>query len=387
MESVGRLAGGVAHDFNNMLGAILGHAELAMMKLGEDNFIRDDLKEIVFAASRSADITRQLLAFARKQIVLPKVLDLNQRVEEMLKMIRRLIGEDIDLLWLPGRNLWPLKMDPSQINQILVNLCVNARDAIAGAGKITIETGMVTFDAGYCAQHAEFVPGDFLLLAVSDNGRGMDRKTLNKLFEPFFTTKELGKGTGLGLATVYGIVKQNQGVINVYSEPGRGTTFNIYLPSHMEPMVDAKSEQKTDLERGCETILLVEDELVILKMTTMMLESLGYTVLATDNPSQACALARAHVGRIHLLITDVIMPLMNGRELAQQVLSLCPDIKCLFMSGYTANVIARHGVLKDGVQFLAKPFSMNDIAIKVRQVLDEKLNDPLADRLGSETKE
>jgi len=372
MESVGRLAGGVAHDFNNMLGAILGHAELAMMKLGEDNLIRDDLKEIVFAASRSADITRQLLAFARKQIVLPKVLDLNQRVEEMLKMIRRLIGEDIDLLWLPGRNLWPLKMDPSQINQILVNLCVNARDAIAGAGKITIETGMVTFDAGYCDQHAEFVPGDFLLLAVSDNGRGMDRKTLNKLFEPFFTTKELGKGTGLGLATVYGIVKQNQGVINVYSEPGRGTTFNIYLPSHKEPMVEAKSEQQAYLERGCETILLVEDELVILKMTTMMLESLGYTVLATDNPSHACDLARAHDGRIHLLITDVIMPLMNGRELAQQVLSLCPDIKCLFMSGYTANVIARHGVLQDGVQFLAKPFSMNDIALKVRQVLDEK---------------
>ncbi|MDZ7663771.1 MAG: ATP-binding protein [Desulfotignum sp.] len=230
MESVGRLAGGVAHDFNNMLGVILGHAEFALEKAEENHDLYADLKEIQTAARRSADLTKQLLAFARKQIIAPKMLDLNDTVESMLNMLRRLIGEDINLSWNPGKRLWPVKMDPSQIDQILANLCVNARDAIAGVGKLTIETGMKTFDPAYCAEHAGFIPGDFVMLAVSDDGCGMDKKTLNSLFEPFFTTKDVGKGTGLGLATVYGIVKQNNGFINVYSEPDHGTTFKIYLP-------------------------------------------------------------------------------------------------------------------------------------------------------------
>ncbi len=230
MESVGRLAGGVAHDFNNMLGVILGHTELALLKADEDNDLISDLKEIQKAAKRSADITKQLLAFARKQTISPRQLDLNDTVESMLNMLRRLIGEDLDLVWQPAAHLWPVKMDPTQIDQILANLCVNARDAISGVGKLTIETGKKSFDEQYCNEHPGFIPGDFVLLAVSDNGCGMDKETLDNLFEPFFTTKEVGKGTGLGLATIYGIVKQNNGFINVYSEPGRGSTFKIYLP-------------------------------------------------------------------------------------------------------------------------------------------------------------
>ncbi len=232
MESVGRLAGGVAHDFNNMLGVIIGHTELALEQMDPAQPLFTSMQEIRKAALRSADLTRQLLAFARKQTVAPKVLDLNETVEGMLKMLRRLIGEDIDLVWLPDSDLWPVKMDPSQIDQILANLCVNARDAIEGVGKITIETHKVTFDEAYCADHSGFIPGDFVMLAVSDDGQGMDKETLDKIFEPFFTTKGIGKGTGLGLATVYGIVKQNNGFINVYSEPGQGTTFKIYLPRH-----------------------------------------------------------------------------------------------------------------------------------------------------------
>ena len=232
MESVGRLAGGVAHDFNNMLGVILGHAEMAMEQVDSAHPLHADLQEIQKAAKRSADLTRQLLAFARKQTIAPKVLDLNETVEGMLKMLRRLIGEDIDLAWLPDNNLWLVKVDPSQMDQILANLCVNARDAITGTGKITIETANIAFDASYCAEHAGFVPGEYVLLAVSDNGCGMDKETQGRIFEPFFTTKGVGEGTGLGLATVYGIVKQNNGFINVYSEPAQGTTFRIYLPRH-----------------------------------------------------------------------------------------------------------------------------------------------------------
>ncbi len=373
MEAVGRLAGGVAHDFNNMLGAILGHAELAMIKAGQDESLCEDLREIIFAGKRSADITRQLLAFASKQIIQPKVLDLNRMVEDMLKMLRRLIGEDIDLVWMPGRSLLPVKMDPSQIDQILVNLCVNARDAIEGVGRLTIETGSVSFDEAYCAGHVGFVPGDFVLLAVGDNGCGMDRQTLDNLFEPFFTTKDMGKGTGLGLATVYGIIKQNQGVIKVDSEPGLGTTFHIYLPAYNEVSLEVLYEPLPALSSGSETILVVEDEPALLKMTTMILEQLGYTVFMADTPGQAIDLARAHGDKIHLLVTDVIMPLMNGRDLAQTLGSLCPQMKCLFMSGYPATVIGIHGVLDEGVQFLAKPFSMGDIALKVRQVLDGKI--------------
>lgn len=371
MEAVGQLAGGVAHDFNNMLGVILGYVEMAEEQLKPTEALHASLEEIRKAANRSADLTRQLLAFARKQTVAPKVLDLNGTVEDMLKMLRRLIGEDMDLAWRPGSRPGSVFMDPSQMDQILANLCVNARDAISGTGKITIETDNVSFDEAYCADHAGFVPGDFVMLAVSDNGCGMDAKTIDHLFEPFFTTKEMGKGTGLGLATVYGVVKQNKGFINVYSEPGQGTTFKIYLPCH-EARADRPKEKRPDLltGRGHETVLLVEDEAAILKMTSMILGRMGYAVIGASTPGEAIRLAKGHPGTIHLLMTDVIMPEMNGRDLAEHLLSVCPGMKCLFMSGYTSSVITHHGILDEGVHFIQKPFSLKDLAAKVREVLD-----------------
>ena len=371
MEAVGRLAGGVAHDFNNMLGVILGHTELAFLQADENHDLYSDLKEIQTAAKRSADITKQLLAFARKQTISPKKIDLNDTLETMLNMLRRLIGEDIDLVWRPSAHLWPVKMDPSQIDQILVNLCVNARDAIAGVGKLTIETGRKSFDEEYCNEHPGFIPGDFVLLAVSDNGCGMDKDTLDNLFEPFFTTKDVGKGTGLGLATLYGIVKQNNGFINVYSEPGQGTTFRIYLPRHIAEKDSFRTvPEKKAAAGGSETILLVEDEPTILRMTRMMLECKGYTVISAATPAEAIEKAKNHAGDINLLMTDVVMPEMNGRDLAGKITDLYPHIGLLFMSGYTSNVIAHHGVLDAGVAFIQKPFSMGDMTQKVRDVLD-----------------
>jgi PAS domain S-box-containing protein len=371
MESIGRLAGGVAHDFNNMLGVILGHTELALLQADENHELYADLKEIQTAAMRSADITKQLLAFARKQTISPTELDLNKTVESMLNMLRRLIGENIDLVWKPAAHIWLVKMDPSQIDQILANLCVNARDAITGVGKLTIETGIKSFDEEYCKEHSGFIPGDFVLLAVSDNGCGMDKDTLDNLFEPFFTTKEVGKGTGLGLATIYGIVKQNNGFINIYSEPGQGSIFKIYLPRlvAVEDSQKAISEKKPAVG-GTETILLVEDEPTILRMTRIMLEKNGYSVLPADTPAEAVEKAKKYSGSIDLLMTDVVMPEMNGRDLATKLINLHPNIKLLFMSGYTANVIAHQGVLDDGVAFIQKPFSMADMTMKVREILD-----------------
>jgi PAS domain S-box-containing protein len=372
MESVGRLAGGVAHDFNNMLNVIMGYAELAMDNMAPDNPIHSALQEILNAARRSADITRQLLAFARKQTIAPKVLDLNETVEGMLKMLRRLIGENIALAWLPESDIWPVRMDPSQLDQILANLCINARDAIADVGKITIETGKAVFDASYCADHPGFSPGEYVLLAVSDNGSGMTPETLKNLFEPFFTTKGVGKGTGLGLATVYGIVRQNSGFINVYSEPEKGTTFRIYLSRHRDDTKQFSRKGITTPDvRGSETILLVEDEPAILKMTTMMLERQGYTVLGADTPGKAFHLAHAHAGEIHLLMTDVIMPEMNGKDLAGHLRAIYPNLKCLFMSGYSANVIAHHGVLDEGVHFIQKPFSKQELTASVQKALHD----------------
>ena len=371
MESVGRLAGGIAHDFNNMLGVILGHTELALLQADENHDLYSDLKEIQTAAKRSADITKQLLAFARKQTISPRQLDLNTTVERMLNMLHRLIGENIDLVWQPAAHLWSVKLDPSQIDQILANLCINARDAISGVGKLTLETGNKSFDEVYCSEHHGFIPGDFVLLAVSDNGCGMDEDILENLFEPFFTTKETGKGTGLGLATVYGIVKQNNGFINVYSEPGQGSSFKIYLPRLItDKDTDKAVPQKKAAAGGTETILLVEDEPSILKMTRMMLERKGYTVLSAAIPSEAVEKANNHSGSIDLLMTDVVMPEMNGRALAEKITDLFPDIRRLFMSGYTANVIAHQGILDDGVAFIQKPFSMTDLTVKVRKVLD-----------------
>ncbi len=376
MESVGRLAGGVAHDYNNMLNVILGYAELALGKTGPGDPLHADLEKIHAAAIRSADITRQLLAFARKQIIDPKVLDLNRTIDGgMLPILHRLMGENIDLSWQPADTLLPVKMDPVQIDQILANLCVNARDAIADVGKITIETGTKTFDQAYCDDHPGFIPGDFVMLAVSDNGCGMDKETRENMFEPFFTTKKAGKGTGLGLATVYGIVRQNNGFINVYSEPEKGTTIRIYLARHTEQPEQAQPGKQVQIPSGHgETILVVEDETVILELACAMLEQLGYTALAAASPEEALHLAKTHTGQIHLLITDVVMPGMNGRDLAAQMTKLCPDLKVVFMSGYTANVIAHHGVLDPGVHFIQKPFSMDDIAAKVREVLGEIQN-------------
>ncbi len=373
MESVGRLAGGIAHDFNNMLGVILGYAELSLSTLDTEHPVYNNLQEIRKAAERSANLTKQLLAFARKQTIKPEVLDLNQVISGIYNMLRRIIGEDIELEWLPSETPAFVEVDPSQIDQVLANLCVNSRDAVKdkNKGKITIETGRTIFEKEYCASHLGFVEGEFVLLAISDNGCGMDKETLSKLFEPFFTTKETGKGTGLGLATVYGIIKQNNGFINVYSEKGIGTTFKIYLPkyNHKTQQVSINNLDKIHI-KGHEIILLVEDEPVLLEMTRNMLELNGYNVLTAETAGEALNKIREYLGEIHLIITDVVMPEMNGRELANQVLNFYPQIKRLFMSGYTANVIAHHGVLEKGVNFLQKPFTINELISKVRYALD-----------------
>ena len=372
MESIGRLAGGIAHDFNNKLLVILGRVQMVLMDMEPENPIYEDLEEVQDAAKGSADLTRQLLAFARKQTIAPRELDLNETLEGMLKMLRRLIGEDIDLAWQPDTNLWSVKMDPAQVDQILANLAVNARDAIDGVGKVTIETKNVVLGEAYCAEHVGFVPGEFAMLAVSDNGGGMDKTTLDQIFEPFFSTKEIGKGTGLGLSTVYGIVKQNNGFVNAYSEPGKGTTFKIYLPRYQGETTRETSTGSEETPKGLgETILLVEDDPGILEVVGMMLEGLGYAVLTANGPDEAMATAREHTGGIHLLMTDVVMPRMNGNDLAEQVMKIRPETGTLFMSGYTANAIAHHGILNEGVHFIEKPFMADGLARKVREVLDK----------------
>ena len=370
MESVGRLAGGVAHDFNNMLQVILVNADLAMDRIPPGSPLSENLDEIRNSAQRSADLTRQLLAFARRQTVAPKVLDLNETVAGMLKMLQRLIGENIDLDWQPGSNLWAINMDPSQIDQILANLCVNARDAIVDVGKLTISTGNSAFDEDYCEKNPGFAPGEYVRLAVSDNGCGMDSETLSHIFEPFFTTKGFGEGTGLGLATVYGAVKQNNGFINVCSETGHGTTFTIYLPRHLgkAEQMRAGGPAKAGAS-GHETILLVEDDPSVLKLTARLLKGQGYNLLPALTPGDAIRLAREYSGEIHLLVTDVIMPEMNGRDLAGNVQSLYPNIKRLFMSGYTGDIIASQGVLDKGVHFIQKPFSVQRLLAEVRAAL------------------
>jgi PAS domain S-box-containing protein len=370
MESVGRLAGGIAHDFNNLLSVILGYCDLALESVA-DGPLRADLEEIHRAARRSADLTQRLLAFSRRQTAAPRVLDLNDAVAGVLKMLHRLMGEDIDLAWRPGAGLWAVAIDPTQVDSLLANLCVNARDAIAGVGRVGIETSNVAFDAAYCAEHVGFLPGEYVMLAVTDDGCGMSDEVLAHLFEPFFTTKSLGQGTGLGLATVYGTVKQNSGFISVQSQPGRGTTFKIFLPRVSEA-VDAAPDTRLGTVSGRgETVLIVEDEPAILKLSQTILRGLGYSVMAARTPGEALRLAAAHAGVIDLLVTDVIMPEMNGRELADQLVAASPGLRCLFVSGYTADVIAHRGILHKGVHFLQKPFSRVDFAAKVREVLSE----------------
>ena len=368
MESVGRLAGGVAHDFNNMLGVILGHAELALSRIDPQDGLRADLEQIQLAGQRSADLTGQLLAFARRQVASPKVVGLNSLVEGMLRMLRRLIGENIELDWRPAEELWQVRVDPSQIDQIVANLCVNARDAIGGAGRIGIQTSNAELDAAYCARHPGSRPGQYAMLAVSDDGCGMEQAVLEHLFEPFFTTKGVGRGTGLGLATVYGIVKQNQGYIEVSSAPERGTCFRIYLPRIAAEAEQAEAGTGAGAERGRgETVLLVEDETMILNMGRAMLERLGYRVLPAASAEEALRLAGG--GSFDLLLTDVVMPRINGWELARQLAAKRPGLRCLFMSGYAAEVLAPG--LERGTHFIQKPFSIQDLAARVREALDE----------------
>jgi PAS domain S-box-containing protein len=371
MESVGRLAGGVAHDFNNMLGVMISHAELALLKSPRDEKVRANLEEILKAAERSSDLTRQLLAFARRQTVAPVVLDLNEVISDMLQMLGRLIGEEIDLVWQPATTLHTILMDPSQVNQVLTNLVINARDAIGGAGNITIETGDVTFDERYCKTHPDCRSGEYVMLAVSDTGCGMDKSVLTQLFEPFFTTKPQGQGTGLGLPMVYGIVRQNGGFINVYSEPGEGSTFRLYFKqARQEKTVAVQSPSKEGVLKGTETILLVEDEPALCKSTEAYLEELGYRVLAVGSPVEALEMLKRFDEPIELLLTDVVMPEMNGRQLLEKIKTQREAIRCVYMSGYTANVIAHHGVLEDGIVFIEKPFMLDKLAVKIREALD-----------------
>ncbi len=373
MESVGLLAGGIAHDYNNTMSVIIGNAEMGMLSTDNSEPIYDTLKDIKKAAHRSAELTKQLLAFARKQTITPKVLDLNKKITDMLKMLNRLIGENIDLSWQPGDDLWQVKIDPSQIDQILFNLCTNSRDAIDGVGRITIETGNITFSKSDIAERPELTTREYTVLRISDNGEGMEKEVLNRIFEPFYTTKELGKGTGLGLATVYGIVKQNSGHIEVESEPGKGTTFTVYLPRSEGEVKDTVIERPS-LETGGhdKNILMVEDTEDVLLIGKAMLKKLGYSVLAARSPEEALQQADKNNGSIDLLITDVIMPDMNGRDLAAKLQALHPGLKCLFMSGYTADIITERGVLDPGVHFLQKPFTFEDIASKVLDALNDE---------------
>jgi PAS domain S-box-containing protein len=373
LGAVGQLAGGVAHDFNNMLAVIMGYTEMCLQNKKVDNGVKDNLNIILQAAKKSSDIVRQLLAFARQQSIDPKIVDLNETVENMLKILHRLIGEDIDLSWKPGAAIWPIRMDPSQIDQILANLCANARDAIKDVGKITIETATATFDADYCAVHKGCEPGDFVVLTVTDNGSGMNEDLLDHVFEPFFTTKEVGRGTGLGLATVYGITKQNNGYISVYSEQDKGTSINVFLPRYSgDGDVEKAVLSSKHSESSGETVLLVEDAPELLQMCRTMLERLGYHVVAAPSPKEALNLSMTKGEDVQLLLTDLVMPEMNGRELAAKLTFTHPHLKVLFMSGYTANVIAHHGVLEEGVHFIQKPFTINDLAEKIRKTLEAK---------------
>ncbi len=370
IESVGRLAGGVAHDFNNMLQAILGHVELAIQAVDPNDPIREDLIEVRRAADRSADLTRQLLAFARKQLVVPRVLDLNDTVSGMQRMLTRLIGEHYQLLWQPGHDLWRIKADPSQLDHILANLVVNARDAMADTGTITVDTANVVVDQSYCAQHSDARPGEHVRLRVIDTGCGMDEGTIRHLFEPFFTTKELGKGTGLGLATVYGIVQQNHGWITVESAPGAGTTMAVYLPRCLEEQpAEAIDIAPPPTATGSGRVVMVEDEPAILKLGRTVLERLGYEVVAFDSPAEAAKWAESEGASIDLLVTDVVMPGMDGRHLHERLSAARPGLPCIFVSGYSADLIGEDTLTSDRTHFVAKPYRPAALAGLVHQLL------------------
>jgi len=373
MDAVGRLAGGLAHDFNNMLSVILGNAELALIKLPQSSPLYENISEIATAGRRSADLTRQLLAFARKQVIAPKILDINGTIENMLKMLRRLIGEEIRLHWKPGTDLWTVKMDPVQIDQIMANLLVNARDAIEGAGNVTIETENSVLDSSFCDYNPGSIPGQYMQIKVSDDGCGIDGYVLVRLFEPFFTTKQLGRGTGLGLATVYGIVKQNHGFIRVDSEKGKGTDFKIYIPRHQSANAEiGETTIPSGVPGGTETVLLVEDNAMILETTSRMLKHLGYKVMDAGSGKDALRIMGISKDQVDLLLTDVVMPGMSGFELFNRVIAIKPGLKVLYMSGYSYDLIARHGVLDDGVSLIKKPLTISALAYKLREVIDRK---------------
>jgi CheY-like chemotaxis protein len=373
MEAVGYLAGGVAHDFNNLLTIISGYSEILLPGLPPEDPRREMVAQIQQAGERAAALTRQLLAFSRRTVLEPKILDLNELVRENEKMLRRLIGEDVQLATQLDPALTPVRVDPGQIGQVIMNLAVNARDAMPTGGKLTIETGNAALDEAFAAMAPEARPGRHVLLAVTDTGVGMTPEVRARIFEPFFTTKGPGRGTGLGLATVYGIVKQSGGFLTVHSEPGHGTAFKIYLPAVTGAAPTGKSSQGTRLlARGNETILLVEDEDVVRTMIRVVLQDAGYVVLEASRGDVALRLAEEHVGPVHLLLTDVVMPQMGGRQLVERLAPLRPGLKVLYLSGYTDDAVVRHGVLQAEVAFLQKPFTMAALTNKVRQVLDEE---------------
>ena len=371
MESIGRLAGGVAHDFNNMLAVILGYTQLVLDRTPVDDPRHEDLEEVLHAAEHSAGITRQLLAFARQQPISPEVLDLNAAVDGLLKMLGRLIGDGVRLVWRPGAEVLPVVLDPAQFDQILANLCVNARDAVGASGTITIETGRVCYTADDCANRPERLAGDFAVLTVRDDGCGMDRVTRERIFEPFFTTKPMGEGTGLGLAMVYGTVHQNRGFIEVESAPGEGTVFRIHLPHHTGATAAATGDSTTAAPMGRgETVLVVEDDPLLLGLVRQMLGKLGYAVHEADTPAAALALAAHHDGDLDVVLTDVVLPEMDGRDLADRIRALRPSIRVVFMSGYAPGMLTDRGVLAQGAAFLQKPFPLHQLARRLRQVLD-----------------
>jgi len=371
MEAIGRLAGGIAHDFNNLLTGIIGYSDLLLSSLNSNEPARQDLQEIKKAGERAASLTSQLLAFSRRQMLQPSVLDLNKVVVNLDKMLRRLIAEDIELVTRLASELGHVRVDPGQIEQIIMNLAVNARDAMLQGGKLTIETNNVELDEAYARRHVAVTAGHYVMLAVSDTGCGMDEETQSRIFEPFFTTKEAGKGTGLGLSTVYGIVKQSGGNIWVYSEPGQGTTFKVYLP-YVDKLAEAmeKPTIAAAMPHGSETILVAEDEETVRKLACQVLRNSGYQIIEVPNSREALLASERYEGPIHLLLTDVVMPQMSGRELAKRLTSLRPTMKVLYMSGYTDDAIVHHGILEPGLAFIQKPFTPGTLARKVREVLD-----------------
>ena len=371
MDAIGRLAGGVAHDFNNLLLVISAYAELMLDSLAQEDPLRRNVDEIITASRRAADLTRQLLAFGRKQLQLLQVLDLNTVIGEITRMLPRLIGEDIELVFVPGQDLGKVKADPVQIEQVVMNLAANARDAMPGGGTLTIETATVHVDESYVQRHSIVPEGDYVLLTVTDSGQGIATEHLPHIFEPFYTTKEAGKGTGLGLATVYGIVKQNNGFVWVYSEPGLGTTFKIYLPLVRSSNNEVRTTKPVELSpRGCETLLLVEDEASVRHASGQFLSRSGYTVIEANDGADALRASRQHCGPIHLMITDVVMPRMAGPKLAELLADERPDMKVMFVSGYAEKTVLQHGKVDLTTGFLQKPFSLKMLARKVREVLE-----------------